>query len=133
MRVELPDWVAAYAERLHVDPLSIAPLRHTAIGGYVWPIEEFIARKKCKPRVAARLRRLNPNGVEGGSFPRGYHPHARTRVFSLDCESRAELVRRRGRAWVSARRHLLEKVPGCGKRVRYSYFSMLEAELQDVR
>ena len=38
------------------------------------PIDEICDRMKCKPRVRERLRKLNPEGVEEGGYPRGWRP-----------------------------------------------------------
>lgn len=38
------------------------------------PLEEYFARWPHTPNVEARLRRLNPNGIEEGCFPRGWYP-----------------------------------------------------------
>lgn len=40
----------------------------------IWPIEEYLARRKHSPPVAARIKRLNPNGKEEMTRPRGWHP-----------------------------------------------------------
>lgn len=45
------------------------------------------------PRVAARLRRLNAAGVEEGAMLRGWHPHARSRSFTMDMLGRNEIDR----------------------------------------
>jgi len=43
-------------------------------GHQIWPIEEYLIRVKHTPNVAARIKRLNPNGKEEGARPRGWHP-----------------------------------------------------------
>ena len=48
-------------------------------GMHVWPIEEYLARAKHTKNVADRIRRLNPNGKEEGSYIRGWHPDFRFR------------------------------------------------------
>lgn len=62
----------------------------TSIGtserGYmIWPIEEYLARRKHTPAVAERIRRLNPNGKEEGSRPKGWHPNQRNHWLLHDC------------------------------------------------
>lgn len=66
----------------------------------MWSVERFIARRKCGPDVSARLRRLNPSGVEEGSWPRGYHPHRRSAAarFDRDGVSVRDFVGKYGRA-----------------------------------
>jgi hypothetical protein len=67
--------------------------------GYaVWPIDEYLVRRRHRPEVAARIRRLNPNGKEEGSRPRGWHPHARSRRYDLDLVSVDQFIKRFGRA-----------------------------------
>ena len=53
-----------------------APSRDRALDHLVsvWPISEYLARTKHKPTVAARIRRLNPNGKPEGDRPRGWNP-----------------------------------------------------------
>lgn len=41
-------------------------------GHDIWPIEELFARKKFKPTVQERIRRLNPDGKEEGVMCRGW-------------------------------------------------------------
>lgn len=41
---------------------------------YIWPIDEYLARTKHGANVAARIRRLNPDGKVEGERPRGWHP-----------------------------------------------------------
>ena len=41
-------------------------------GRPVWPIDELLVRKKFKPTVQERIRRLNPNGKEEGEICRGW-------------------------------------------------------------
>ena len=52
----------------------------------VYPIEEYLVRRKHSPAVAARIKRLNPNGKEEGSRPRGWHPQGRA-VWAMDVVS----------------------------------------------
>lgn len=64
-----------------------------------WRMEAFIARKKCKPEVAARIRRLNPNGFAEGSWPRGYRPASTSWwQFERGLMSPRDCVARYGRA-----------------------------------
>lgn len=63
----------------------------------MWNVDRFIERKKCKPEVAAKLRRLNPNGVEEGSWPRGYHRHARNPWWGYGGVGPREFVEKYGR------------------------------------
>ena len=39
-----------------------------------WHIDTYLARARHKPNVAARIRRLNPDGIAAGEWPRGWHP-----------------------------------------------------------
>lgn len=56
----------------------IAYIRDGWASNIVWPVEEFIARRKIKKRsTLERLRRLNAAGVVEGEYPRGWQSSQR--------------------------------------------------------
>lgn len=68
------------------------------------PIEAVMALSKRKFTVAIRERliRLNADGIQLGSRPRGYHPHKRSRPIERDLFSVREFARRYGRTALDA-------------------------------
>lgn len=56
---------------------------------YIWPIQEYLVRRKHKKSVAERIERLNRAGKTEGERPRGWHPKAnlRTEKFMRDCDT----------------------------------------------
>ena len=85
------------ARRLH-DLVGFWPLRMARLP--VWPIDEFLSRhKRLGLSVKARLRRMNPDGVEEGNWPRGWFPERHRRMAgSLDVFGPKEFIKRYGRA-----------------------------------
>lgn len=59
---------------------------------YIWPIEEYLVRTKHGRNVAARIRRMNPDGKPEGAHPRGWHPST---LYAL--EGKRRKTRRRDR------------------------------------
>jgi|JI8StandDraft_1071087.scaffolds.fasta_scaffold276708_2 hypothetical protein len=54
-----------------------------ADGWPMWPVDEMLSRRPVTPSVAARLHRLNPNGVREGDFPRGWHRKRTAKMMGL--------------------------------------------------
>lgn len=67
-------------------------------GERVWPIEEYLARRRHGPAVRERIRRLNAKGKIEGEWPRGWHPHRRSQSFMHDTMSVRRFVEKFGRA-----------------------------------
>jgi hypothetical protein len=86
-----PYWEEITKE-LGVAPLGYSPKRQRAI----WPVAEIIHRYKVTRHVAERLRRLNPEGVEEGCYPRGWHRRWPLHL-AMDAITLAEFRRRFGR------------------------------------
>lgn len=63
---------------------------------YMWPIDEYLARRKHGPRVAARISSLNPNGKPEGAKPRGWNPHPHISRWEIDSMPIHVFVRRYG-------------------------------------
>lgn len=63
----------------------------------IWPIGEYLARRKHGENVAERIARLNPNGKSEGERPKGWHPTYRASIF-LDVISVSEFCKRHGTA-----------------------------------
>jgi hypothetical protein len=53
--------------------------------------------EKRSPNVRARIRRLNPNGIELGSVPRGWHPHKRSFSEYFDALTPKRFIKLKGR------------------------------------
>lgn len=72
----------------------------------IWPVDELLARYKCKRHVAERLKRLNPEGVEEGSYPRGWHRKGPAWAWPLERNyyPLGAIVREHGRA-------VLDRIP----------------------
>lgn len=56
-------------------------------------------RAKHTPAVIARIERLNPQGIEPGAIPRGWHPKRRAWTYELMARvmSKGSVIRRYGR------------------------------------
>lgn len=67
-------------------------------------LEAWLRHHRCGPEVAARIRRLNPRGLQEGDYPRGWHPSETWRSLSwsrgLAPIGKREFIARYGReAW----------------------------------
>lgn len=63
----------------------------------VWPILEYLVRRRHTPSVAARIQRLNQGGKAEGEATRGWHPHHRSRDWSFDCLTVQGFIKKFGR------------------------------------
>lgn len=66
-------------------------------GMTVWPISEYLVRRKHGRKVAERIARLNPTGKPEGEWPKGWHPHARAYGWNYDCLTTQGFIRKFGR------------------------------------
>lgn len=68
-------------------------------GNTVWPIKEYLVRRKHSKNVAERIDRLNPNGKEEGEGPRGYYPEFLRRPWGItfDAIGKLEFIQKYGR------------------------------------
>ena len=63
----------------------------------VWPIAEYLARRKHSPNVRDRIERMNPYGHEEGSYIRGWEPSRRINYFLMDVMPVKRFIEKYGR------------------------------------
>ena len=89
----------------------------------MYPVAEYLVRRKHSLNVRNRIERMNLRGCEEGSHVRGWHPHQRIDFFSIGLISVARFVQKYGQeAYRKLPKHALYR-QGHRKAILYNYIA----------